>query len=427
MAASAGQNQTAQAGTAVATAPAVVVRDARGNPVSGVAVTFTVGSGNGTVNGATATTNAAGVATVGSWVLGGGVGTQTLIARSGSLPEVTFTATATAGTASRIAAWSSQLQSTIVAGSSLTVSQRPAVRVTDVEGNPVSGVLVTFRVAQSGASGYLGGSDTVSTATTNTNGIATVGAWVVPATAGVTATATASVASIAETVDFQVTTVPGAVSRLVITSSGSASAAPAAGSAFTITVTARDVNNNVVTGYTGAKNLVFSGAGVSPTAVTPTVGGVAFGSVTGTTFTGGVASLTMILYRAETAIISVTDGTFTSGTGVLTATVSAASAASAVTSTVAVGSSTVAQSGTTTVTVTVKDGYGNVIPTAASTSFAASISAGSAAAGTLGAFSCTSGVCSALYTAPAAAGTNTLAVSIAATAIVNSPITITMP
>jgi len=192
-------------------------------------------------------------------------------------------------------------------------------------------------------------------------------------------------------------------------------------------VTARDVNNNVVTGYTGAKNLVFSGAGASPTAVAPTVGGVAFGSVTGTTFAGGVASLTMILYRAETAIISVTDGTFTSGTGVLTATVSASSTASAVTSTVAVGSSSVAQSGTTSVTVTVKDGYGNVIPSAAATSFAAAVTAGTAAAGTLGAFSCTSGVCSALYTAPAAAGTNTLAVSIAATAIVNSPITITMP
>src|SRR4029077_725026 len=47
---SAGNNQSATAGTAVATAPAHVVQDAHGNPVASVAVTSAVASGGGTVN-----------------------------------------------------------------------------------------------------------------------------------------------------------------------------------------------------------------------------------------------------------------------------------------------------------------------------------------------------------------------------------------
>src|SRR6185312_5875454 len=43
-------NQTATVGTAVPNPPAVRVTDASGNPVSGVAVTFTVATGTGTVN-----------------------------------------------------------------------------------------------------------------------------------------------------------------------------------------------------------------------------------------------------------------------------------------------------------------------------------------------------------------------------------------
>jgi hypothetical protein len=70
------------------------VRDANGNPVSGVSVIFAVGTGGGSVTGGTQTTNASGVATVGSWTLGT-VGSNTLTATAGILPPVTFTATAT--------------------------------------------------------------------------------------------------------------------------------------------------------------------------------------------------------------------------------------------------------------------------------------------------------------------------------------------
>ena len=85
--------QTLAAGTAVASPPSVLVRDFAGAPVSGVTVTFAVTSGGGVVTAATATTNASGIATVGSWTLGPVAGVNTLTASAPSLPTVVFTAT----------------------------------------------------------------------------------------------------------------------------------------------------------------------------------------------------------------------------------------------------------------------------------------------------------------------------------------------
>ncbi len=81
-----------------------------------------------------------------------------------------------------------------------------------------------------------------------------------------------------------------------------------AGVSQTITVTAYDVYNNVVTAYTGSKTLVFSGANPSPAPVNyPTIAGTAFGTIT-LTFTAGVSTGSMILYKTETALITATDG-----------------------------------------------------------------------------------------------------------------------
>lgn len=94
----AGNAQTAPVLSPVKTLPSVLVTDASGNPVSGVTVTFTVTAGGGSVTGATATSNANGIATVGSWTLGPNVGTNnnTLQASSVGLTgsPVSFTATA---------------------------------------------------------------------------------------------------------------------------------------------------------------------------------------------------------------------------------------------------------------------------------------------------------------------------------------------
>ncbi|MDH5235040.1 MAG: Ig-like domain-containing protein [Gemmatimonadota bacterium] len=89
-----GNNQVAPLGTNVPIRPAVKLRDALGNGVAGAAVTFAVTGGGGSVTGATATTDATGIATVGNWTLGPATGANTLTATASGFPPVTFTATA---------------------------------------------------------------------------------------------------------------------------------------------------------------------------------------------------------------------------------------------------------------------------------------------------------------------------------------------
>ena len=90
-----GDGQTARINSNVAVAPAVIVRDANNQPVSGVSVTFAIEAGGGSVTGATAVTNASGVATVGSWKLGSTVVTNTLAATASGVTgsPVRFNAT----------------------------------------------------------------------------------------------------------------------------------------------------------------------------------------------------------------------------------------------------------------------------------------------------------------------------------------------
>src|SRR5205807_2221790 len=170
-------SQSATAGTAVRSPPSVIVKDANGNPVAQVAVTFAVAPGNGSITGASQTTNASGVATVGSWTLSATAGSNTLTATSGTLSgsPVTFTATGTAGAAATIAATS---PTSPAATAGAAGSAPPSVIVKDANGNPVTGVTVTFAVAP-GSGTITGG-----TQTTSTSGVATVGSWTLSPTAG---------------------------------------------------------------------------------------------------------------------------------------------------------------------------------------------------------------------------------------------------
>jgi hypothetical protein len=93
-----GNNQAALAGVAVPTAPSVLVRDLSNNPLAGVSVTFSVTGGGGNLTGASTTTNASGVATVGSWVMGspGALNTLSATAAGASTPAA-FTAAGCSG------------------------------------------------------------------------------------------------------------------------------------------------------------------------------------------------------------------------------------------------------------------------------------------------------------------------------------------
>jgi Big-like domain-containing protein len=75
-------------------APSVIVKNASGNPLPNVRVTFTITSGGGAIEGPSQLTDASGVATVESWTLGDTPGVQTLSATAGG-NTVTFTIQAT--------------------------------------------------------------------------------------------------------------------------------------------------------------------------------------------------------------------------------------------------------------------------------------------------------------------------------------------
>jgi hypothetical protein len=97
-----GNNQTGLVGFALNVRPGVRLTGPDNSPVPNASVTFVVASGGGSVSTATVNTNANGVAQVGSWVLGGSAGTNTLtatVAGAGIAGNpVTFTATGAAPT-----------------------------------------------------------------------------------------------------------------------------------------------------------------------------------------------------------------------------------------------------------------------------------------------------------------------------------------
>src|SRR3989449_4932087 len=145
----AGDGQSATTGTAVASPPSVIVRDASNNPVQGVGVTFAPASGGGSITGAEQTTNASGIATVGSWTLGTTAGTNTLTATAAGLAgsPVTFTATGTAGPAASLAKFSGDNQGGQVG---TTLATPHTVLVTHAHGNPVNNVTITWAAPSGG-------------------------------------------------------------------------------------------------------------------------------------------------------------------------------------------------------------------------------------------------------------------------------------
>lgn len=174
-----GDGQTAAVGTNVPVAPAVRLNDAGGNPVAGVTVTFAVASGGGSVTGPTTTTNASGIATVGSWRLGTTVGANTLTATAGTL-TTTFSATAAAGAAASITLTPATIGD-LVQGQ----TQQLTSRVADASGNVITNATVLYTTSNSAV------------ATVSATGLITAAG---SGTATITATSGTATASVAVTV-----------------------------------------------------------------------------------------------------------------------------------------------------------------------------------------------------------------------------------
>lgn len=284
-----GNNQSATVGTTLPVNPSVIVRDIGGNPVPSVSVTFAVASGGGSITGGAATTDGAGVATVGSWTLGAVAGSNTLTATSAGLSgsPITFSATGTTGGATTIAINGGNNQSATV---NQVLGIDPSVKVTDANGNGVQGVVVNFAVGAN--SGSITGANPI----TNVNGIATVGSWQVDTLAGVN-TLTATAAGLTGSpVTFTATGTPGALNAsqtIATVPNGSVGAATA------ILVQGRDrFGNNRTTGG-GTVTVVVTGANSASPAVTDNGNGTYSAS-----YTPANAGTDVVTIRVNSNLIS---------------------------------------------------------------------------------------------------------------------------
>lgn len=176
------------------------------------------------------------------------------------------------------------------------------------------------------------------------------------------------------------TTAASTATKLILSA---ASTTPAPAATDNLTITAQDAYENTVTTYTGAKNLTFSGASASPNGTAPTVANSAgtatnFGTATAISFTAGVATVSttkngvMKLYRAESANVSVSDGTISSTPIAITVSPLAASKWAFTSVSVSAGSlgancafactvTGLGNSGTVKAKVAVADTYGNTV------------------------------------------------------------------
>ena len=255
-----GNNQSATVSTTLPTNPSVIVKDVGGNPVPGVGVTFAVVSGGGSITGGAATTDGAGIATLGSWTLGPTPGANSLTATSAGLSgsPLTFMATGVTGGPTDIAVSAGDNQTATV---NATLPIDPAVLVTDAGGNPVQGVTVTFAVASGG------GTANGLTRTTNASGIAAVGSWQLGTTAGVNTLTATSAGLNGSPITFTATGTPGNTNA-----AQSSATVPngASGSPTTITIQSRDVFGNLRTVGGATFTVVVSGATSATPAVTDT-------------------------------------------------------------------------------------------------------------------------------------------------------------
>jgi hypothetical protein len=167
-----GNNQTAKINAPLLNPFVVTITDESGTPVSNVSISFSIKSYPTDATGQTLSTTNASTDDKGqaktTLTLGSKVGKYTIEASSSGLSgsPITFTATATPGDAKMITLTSGDNQS----GKANQLLLNPfVVTVTDIGGNPVPNVSVTFEI-KSIPSGSTGDSLTVKDAKTDTNG-----------------------------------------------------------------------------------------------------------------------------------------------------------------------------------------------------------------------------------------------------------------
>jgi hypothetical protein len=262
IAVTAGNNQSATVGSGFGTPLQVRFSDSFGNPVSGVSVTFAapINGSSGSFNGSsTVTSNASGIATAPTFTANGKAGNFTLTASAANVGSVNFNLTNTAGAASAIVLASGNNQMTTV---NTSFGSPLMAKVTDVYGNPVQNVSVTFSGPGSGSLAVFGGSTIVSS---NADGIVaspTISANTVAGTYTVTASA-----SNVTSAQFTLTNAAGLPTSIVKTGGNNQGASVNTAFAAPLSVKISDSYGNPVpnisvafSGPLTGSSLAFSGA-----------------------------------------------------------------------------------------------------------------------------------------------------------------------
>jgi Fe-S cluster assembly iron-binding protein IscA len=207
-----GGGQSATVSTPFATALQVTLKNASGNLVPNVAVTFTApasGAGGTFANGMATTaavTNSSGIAMASAFLANRIAGAYSVTASvPGMSTTASFSLTNTPGAPASIVAAGGGGQSATVSTPFATALQ--AV-VLDVSGNLIPNVTVTFIAPASGASGKFANGTATTTAVTNSSGVATASAFTANSTPGAYSV-TASVPGVSTKDSFSLTNDPG--------------------------------------------------------------------------------------------------------------------------------------------------------------------------------------------------------------------------
>jgi hypothetical protein len=248
----------ATSGVPLSPQPTLQLQDADGTPIAseGVIVSVQIASGGGSLTGGTtATSNAAGEVAFTDLAIRGEPGTRHLIFAAEAFAPATSPPIALGvGAPASIEPVAGDDQSA-TAGEPVPIP--PAVRVRDEDGNPLSGIPVTFRVTQGG------GTVSGGTPVTDRDGLAAVGAWRLGTSAG----ANELVAEVSgqelsgSPVVFSATATAAGVSATesAVEASPATITASTGASAATITVRVRDGFGNPIEGV--AVTLAVGGSG----------------------------------------------------------------------------------------------------------------------------------------------------------------------
>jgi adhesin/invasin len=393
---------TASSGLLLDPQPVLQLQDPGGTPLAreGVTVSVQIASGPGSLTGTTSrTTDAGGSVAFTDLVIAGAPGARTLIfAASGYASATSTPISIGVGAPSAVAAAAGAGQN---APAGTAVPVRPAVIVRDAGGTPVASVAVTFAVTSGG------GSVTGESATTGTDGIATVGSWTLGTSTGPnTLQATVGAEGVSgNPVTFNATATAGPASadKSSVSAAPSSIVASQGTSTATITVVVRDSRNNPLAGQ--SVSLAATGDGVTLTQPGPTN-------------SAGTTTATLSATAVGPHVVTAVTGGVTLGTATVTVTPGAPSP-SRTSVTVPNG----AVDTPTEISIALQDEFGNVLPDAKG-QIAVGVS-GANNVGSVGVDDLGGGNYRAVYT-PTTAGIDQVSVTVAGQAVVGSPFTSTV-